>query len=467
MVWYAVAVTALLFGAVPSPQAGSVEVGFGKADITPDLARHAVWMAGYGNNRQATGIHDQLWARAVVLREGADKLALVSVDLVGIQRPDVQRVRELLPGYLHILVASTHNHEGPDVIGLWGPSQLESGVDSAYVAFVVEHIVAAVHAAEANLTPAWAAYGTAEAPQLLLDSRLPLVKDPILRAVKFTSFEGRPLGLLVQFSNHPESLGSRNTLVTADFPHYTIEALEARYRVPVAYFTGAIGGLMTNPEEFTTPGNAVVQAGSFAFAEAYGEAVARVFDQALASAEILELSPLAASAAPVFVPLANPGYRQGRALGVLTRQAFEWTGRADSAGMRLPDSQVEGDIALETEVAYIRAGELHIAGIPGELYPELVYGEYQAPAEPNADFPDVPTEPPVIATLPGERALILGMANDEIGYIIPKRQWDDVAPFAYGRSEKQYGEVNSVGPEAAPIIMEALRQRVLQVKSER
>jgi hypothetical protein len=466
MVRFTVIVGAFLLAGMPSPGAVDVEVGFGKADITPDLARHAVWMAGYGNNRRATGVHDTLWARAVVLREGASKLALVSVDLVGLQRPAVMKVRDRLPDYLHILVASTHNHEGPDVIGLWGPSERESGVDPAYVEFVVERIVEAVKAAEGTLTPARADYGTAEAPELLLDPRLPLVKDPILRAVRFTASDGRPLGLMLQFSNHPESLGPQSTLVTADFPHYTIKALEARYGVPVAYFSGAVGGLMTNPPDFPAPGGTVVKAGTFAFAEAYGEAVARVFDEALAAVEPLRLSPLAASTAPVFVPLANPGYRQGRALGVLSRQAFAWIGRADSTGERLPDSQVEGDIALETEVAYVRAGDLHIAGIPGELYPELVYGEYQPPAEPNADFPDAPTEPPVMAILPGNKALILGLANDEIGYIIPKRQWDDVAPFAYGRNEKQYGEVNSVGPEVAPILMRALQQRVQQASRQ-
>jgi hypothetical protein len=108
----------------------------------------------------------------------------------------------------------------------------------------------------------------------------------------------------------------------------------------------------------------------------------------------------------------------------------------------------------------VRAGDLHMAGIPVELYPELVYGEYQSPAEPNADFLDVATEPPVMAILPGTNTLIFGLANDEVGYIIPKRQWGDVAPFAYGRDEKQYGEVNPVGPEVAPILMEALRQAV-------
>jgi hypothetical protein len=460
MVGLTMMVGASLLAGMASPGQGDVLVGFGKADITPDLARHTVWMAGYGNNRKATGVHDPLWARAVVLREGANKLALVSVDLVGLQRPAVMKVRDRLPGYLYILVASTHDHEGPDVIGLWGPSEGESGVDTAYVEFVVGRIVAAVTAAEGTLTPARAAYGTAEASALLLDSRLPLVKDSVLRAVKFTTADGRLLGLLLQFSDHPESLGPENTLVTADFPHYTIQALEARYGVPVVYFSGAVGGLMTNPPEFRAPDGTVQKEGTFAFAQAYGEAVARIFERALAAATPLSLSPLAARAAPVFIPLANPGYRQGRALGVLSRQAFTWIGRADSSGAKLPDNQVEGDIALETEVAYVRAGDLHIVGIPGELYPELVYGQYQSPVEPNADFPDAATEPPVMATLPGKQVLIIGLANDEVGYIIPRRQWDDVAPFAYGRTEQQYGEVNSVGPEVAPILMKALQQQV-------
>ena len=462
MVQCTIVVGALLLAGMPSPQGGDVVVGFGKADITPDLGLYTVWMAGYGNNRRATGIHDSLWARAVVIREGASKVALVSVDLIGLQRPAVMEVRDRLPGYMHILVSSTHNHEGPDVIGLWGPSELESGGDPAYVEFVVERIVEAVRSAERNLAPARAVYGTAAAPELVVDSRLPVVKDPVLRAVEFTTADGRPLGLLVQFSNHPESLGAQNPLVTADFPHYTIEALEDRYGVPVAYFTGAVGGLMSNPPEFRTLGGEVLNDGTFAFAAAYGEAVARVFDEALATAEPLSLSPLAASAAPVFVPLANPGYRMGRAVGVLSRDAYAWTGSADSGGARLPDRQIDGDLALETEVAYVRLGDLHIAGIPGELYPELVYGEYPSPPEPNADFPDAPTEPPVMATLPGTKTMIFGLASDEVGYIIPKRQWDEVAPFAYGLSEEQYGEVNSVGPDVAPILMKALQDRVRQ-----
>ncbi len=56
--------------------------------------------------------------------------------------------------------------------------------------------------------------------------------------------------------------------------------------------------------------------------------------------------------------------------------------------------------------------------------------------------------------------MIVGLANDEIGYIIPKRQWDEKPPFCYGRTSAQYGEVNSLGPDTAPLICEAFRQLV-------
>jgi hypothetical protein len=113
----------------------------------------------------------------------------------------------------------------------------------------------------------------------------------------------------------------------------------------------------------------------------------------------------------------------------------------------------------------VRLGELHLACIPGELYPELVYGKFQEPAEPAADFADAPLEPTVASLMPGPKWLLIGLANDELGYIIPKRQWDKSPPYAYGKEGGQYGEVNSCSPEAAPIIMQSLKARVAEAQS--
>ena len=129
---------------------------------------------------------------------------------------------------------------------------------------------------------------------------------------------------------------------------------------------------------------------------------------------------------------------------------------------RPPGSVLPQDLAIVTEVAYLRLGELSVACIPGELYPELVYGKFQEPAETDADFPAAPLEKPVSELIPDARWLLLGLANDEIGYIIPQRQWDQAAPYAYGRSKPQYGEVNSCGPDVAPIVMHALADCIQQ-----
>ena len=50
-----------------------LEVGFAAVDITPDVrADTPVWLAGYYPGRAATGVHDPLYARCVVLRDGRE-----------------------------------------------------------------------------------------------------------------------------------------------------------------------------------------------------------------------------------------------------------------------------------------------------------------------------------------------------------------------------------------------------------
>jgi hypothetical protein len=445
--------------------AGGLEVGFGKADITPEVGDddRPVYLAGYGQGRQATGVHDPLWARAVVLEGGGERVALVSVDLIGVQLELTEAVRARLDGFAHVLVGSTHNHEGPDVIGIWGPSPIASGVDPEYLKEVEDGVVAAVREAEGAMAPASPSYGTAEDEDLLADSRKPVVKDGILRAIRFDPPDGGgPLGILVQWNCHPETLGRHNTLITSDFCESVVRNLEERHGCPVAYFTGAIGGLMSAAEDvLKKPDGSFYKEGEYEFADAYGGAVADLADRALAEATPIELAPFAVSEVAVLIPLENPYYRLARAAGVLDREGFRWRGDPyEEPGRSIGRRNAIGALAVRTEVSYLRLGELHVAAIPGELYPELVYGEVEDPADPNADFPDAPIEPSIADCLPEGPWLILGLASDEIGYIIPRRQWDREPPFAYGLERSQYGEINSVGPRAAPIIMEALREAV-------
>jgi hypothetical protein len=342
-----------------------LHVGFAEAEITPDLhTGRPVWIAGYGPGRKATGVHDPLMARGLVLDDGQQKFALVSVDLVGLQYPAVKEIRARLDGFAYVMVSSTHNHEGPDVIGIWGRTAFERGVDDRYLDMVIERVVELVRRAESQAVPATAQYGTARDDTLLGDSRLPKVYDGVLRVVRFGhQADGRPLGLLVQWNCHPESLGSKNTQLTADFPYATVAALRDKHHCPVAYFTGPVGGLMAPPDHrVKNAAGETLSDGNFEYAEAYGREVAALADRALAAAQPLDLTPLAAFARPVAIPLANPYYQLARSLGVLRREGRVWTGDFERPGPVL-SAAVKGAPAVETEVAYLRLGELHVACI--------------------------------------------------------------------------------------------------------
>lgn len=445
-------------GAAAAPALAELQAGFAQVDVTPSVGEAPVWIAGYGNNRPAIGVHDPLFARAVALSDGERTVALVSIDVIGLQLPDVQRIRAEIDGVDYVLVSSTHNHEGPDVIGIWGPSPVQRGVNPEYVDSVVSKTAECVRAAVASLAPATASYGTAIVPgELLRDSRLPEVKDDVLRVIALHDAE-RPeafAGLLVQYSCHPESLGSENQQLTADFPHVVIAELRRRYNCPVVYFTGAVGGLMSNPSRITSTTGEEMTDGDFAYAEEYGRQIAAVVQEAVAASEPVALTPLGVHARMFTAPMANPLYRAALGMGVLTRGAVEYTGDYRETDRPLPEGAPVERYGVQSEVAYLRLGDVNVAAIPGEIYPELVYGRFQEPVEPNVDYPEAPLEPSIVDLLPGDKLFLLGLANDELGYILPKRQWDQAPPYAYGRERGQYGEVNSCGPDIAPILMKA------------
>ncbi|HVL12713.1 MAG TPA: hypothetical protein VM529_09115, partial [Gemmata sp.] len=139
--------------------AGEFSVGFSDVEVTPELGKKPVYMAGFGQDRLARKVHDPIMARAVVLADGDAKVALVTVDVVGLFIDPVERIRAKLPGFRYVLVSATHNHEGPDTLGLWGPSPLKSGVDPEYMKRLEAGCVKAVQDADKSRRPATAKIG--------------------------------------------------------------------------------------------------------------------------------------------------------------------------------------------------------------------------------------------------------------------------------------------------------------------
>ncbi|MFN3149899.1 hypothetical protein [Bremerella sp.] len=440
----------------------------GSAEITPDVeAPKAVWMAGYYPGRAATSVHDPLYVRGMLISDGQTKVAIVSLDLIGWSYPATTAIREQLPEIDFVVICSTHNHEGPDTIGIWGESFIKRGVNEEYNQHVQDTIVHLVKRLDQTQQPVSVEFAKIDRPDLVHDTRLPIVIDPTIRALRFISqIDGKTLGILVQGTTHPESLGAKNTAITADFPSYTQQRLKKHFDCPTVYVSGAIGGLMTPPAAGIVDNNGTaVRLTTFAYAEAYGNAVADAVAQAFANSQTVDLTPFRVFRKEVAIPIDNPLYRLARSLNVIRRVSYEWTGQPESWGKRVTREFRPERAAAITEVSLLQLGDVKLLGIPGELYPELVSGKIPNPADANVDFPNAPPEPHVEQLVGDEPYLMLGLANDEIGYIIPKRQWDREAPYAFGRGAPQYGEINSCSHEVGPIIMETFAELCQRAQS--
>ena len=90
-------------------------------------------------------VHDDLWARTLVLEQGETTWALVSLDLVGFFNDDINKMRERARAegidIDHITVTSTHVHAGPDTLGQWGKRAGVTGRNHDYLAYLEDQII--------------------------------------------------------------------------------------------------------------------------------------------------------------------------------------------------------------------------------------------------------------------------------------------------------------------------------------
>ncbi|MBP3428035.1 MAG: hypothetical protein J6M47_07225 [Clostridia bacterium] len=127
-----------------------MRAGYGKSELTPPMG---VELAGYGYylGRCAQSVRDPLYARAMMIENGALRTLIICCDLLGLSRAVCGAVfahaRTLGVPEEHILIVSIHTHTGPTI-------KYHEGcgfVSDDYVATVAPAICRAVDAAAADL----------------------------------------------------------------------------------------------------------------------------------------------------------------------------------------------------------------------------------------------------------------------------------------------------------------------------
>lgn len=437
--------------------AAGIRAGAAARKITPEIdPAKPVYMAGFGQNRTAAGVNADLYTRCLALQSGAGATVICSVDSIGLFFDDVQRIRKAVSdgwkrGSVSVIVAATHSHQTPDTMGLWGPKPGVSGLNEAYNTLVINRTAEAALAALRGMRHARLHLARTTSPVLdsfIDDDRPPRLHDSELLVMRLTRRSGQGIATLINWANHPEALGSKNRLLTPDFPMALCRDTESRLGGTTLFVNGALGG-MQSPlgAKFRDPRtNELAEKDTFRFAEVIGNKVADLAVEAIENAPSVSVNRISYTEKLAKIPVTNEGFRQAAAANLYGgRKAFA------------PDGTTSAPVGL-LRIENRRQVLLDAAAIPGEMYPELSVGGIIS--DPNADMPAAPLEQPVKQILTGRYRMLFGVTNDEIGYIIPKREWDEKAPFLANSPKRWYGEVNAVGPEAAPLIADAVRELV-------
>lgn len=477
--------------------AGTLKVGFASVKITPELpdtwtdmdnnAQYepekgdtyvdgnkngkfdAYWLAGFDNKRAANGIHDDIWARAIIWDDSASVIGLVVLDAIGFFNDDVITVRKLVaeqvPEIDHVIIASTHCHEVPDLMGLWGESQFKTGVNPEYRIMVQQKAADAVCAAYEKRKPASLEYAAIDSAKkdLVDDGRMPRVFDDGIRMLRvIDNASSQLMGLLVNYGNHPETAGSENLLITADFVHYLRDGIERGIFYEdekirdgaggtVIFMNGAVGGIMSGMWSATRDPwlNKTFGADDNSFGKVRAQGY-RLADTILNKLEeeswkAIEKPSLKLIARTFHFNMHNKLFKLGALAGVFDRSIFRFR-------------------YVRSEVDLLTIGPAWFMTLPGEVNPEIINGGIETPE--GRDFEIAAQEvPPVRELMKGDINFVIGLANDEVGYIMPKTHWDEKAPFSYGEKEAPYGEINSLGPETGPELHRQVSTLVQEMKS--
>lgn len=169
----------LVLFAVPAQADSGLYAGAAKVDITPPTGYRT---DGWATNDRAVGVITRLYARALVLADSGQKVALVTTDLVGASGGVVKEATALVKNLgfseSNVLVSGTHTHSGTGQFATYGelnaafPSEKEALTnfqkfadfavggppDPQVYAFLIRRVALAIRLADRNLGPAVAGW---------------------------------------------------------------------------------------------------------------------------------------------------------------------------------------------------------------------------------------------------------------------------------------------------------------------
>ena len=431
-----------------------MRVGCARTVITPPLGTS---LAGFGARQGgARGIHDNLYARALVLEDTGQRVALVVCDLCDLDAGFVREARRRIQERTGIpsasaMLAATHTHAAPATFALYSLPP-----DPGWLDDLADRVADAVASAVRDLAPATLALALGREDSVARNRRRPDGPiDPTVTVVRAERTGAAPVFLL-HYACHPTVLGPDNLLISRDFVGFTVGAVERATGGWAMFANGACGDVNVGHSADRSALGLSIPGRTFARAEELGLRLAGEALRALTAAgpvaggRFQDRAKLAAGQRFVVVPLRpTPPFEQARAQILACSRHLETLQSAGADEEALTAARLEllySELALSwveqraraagagaaediAEVQTFAIGDLALVGLPGEFFVESGLR--------------------LQSRSPFKHTVVIGYANGGIGYVPP------ASAFAEGGYETRLAPWSRVAPEAEGLILDA------------
>lgn len=239
-----------------------LKCGLVELDITPELGSI---IPGQFYVRYSTGIKDNLYAKAAVLDNDKNIVAIVTIDALFVEDTSVKKIREKVNKALgisetNIMVSATHTHTGGPVCD-WGDYIKK---DNIYIEHMINKCVDAVILAHKNARPATISVGKGCENGISFNRRFlmkdgtvrtnPGIKnpdivkpvgpiDPDVVVARIDDENGNIIGVITNFACHLDVVGG--TEYSADYPGELSRMLKKVYgnNIISIFLTGTCGNI--------------------------------------------------------------------------------------------------------------------------------------------------------------------------------------------------------------------------------
>jgi neutral ceramidase len=242
---------------------GPLRAGVAKVDITPPDLTGLTNLWG----TQFEGVHDKIYARALVLDNSTTTAAVIAADLV--EFGDTTEVRQRIAKEAgipadNIFISATHDYSAPRAgkVSPGGTARRGGAATAVYSAFVDDRILEAVREAKMKLQPAKVGVGAGNADVNINREQLTAqgwrigvnpdrVSDKTVWVVKFETLNGEPIAFFVNYAVRSVVMGPENKLLTGDLAGATSRYIEQHFndKVVALWTCGSVGD--QNPKFIT------------------------------------------------------------------------------------------------------------------------------------------------------------------------------------------------------------------------